>query len=547
MSHISVERSMPTPQVVVSETMSRARWWPALATILFGVCTQVWIWFGWTPDRTIQTIYAYMAGLPLTLVLGLWWLFFSRLPWQTRWRGIATGFVGLAVLAACVRIDHFTGEVFPVFTWRWTPHREAVAAAYFEQQAAATPATGKDLKAEPEAREVPPLPITDADWPEYRGRLRDGIVHNVAIRTDWEAHAPQALWRHPVGLGWSSFAVVDGLAFTQEQRNDQEAIVCYDVQTGRQLWLHQDTARFSEALGGDGPRATPTIHDGRLYALGATGLLNCLDARTGQKIWSHDVLVENSIANLSWGQTASPLVYDNVVVINAGGTNQQGLMAFDRVTGKLAWSAGTDVASYASPQLNVVDGVQQILMFDGVGIAGHDPATGRQLWKHPWTTSPKVNGAQPFVTAANQVLVSSGYGVGSILLEVQHRDDAWSVTPVWQSKRLRLKFNSGVLQGDHVYGLDEGVLACVNVRDASLRWKGGRYGFGQTLLVDKWLLILAESGELVVVKAVPDQFTEVARFQAINGRTWNNPVLWKGLLLVRNGDEAACYDLRPAN
>lgn len=536
--------SNTTPHAVSGKPVRRLRWWPALAIFSFAVASQVWIWFIWPPDRTIQTMYSYMAGMPAVLAFGLWWLFFSRLAWRSRLFGIGIVAAGMAILGCLLRIDHFTGEVFPMFAWRWSPHREAVAAAYFEHQATALKTAQKAAErgTRPESR----LVNTDADWPGYRGRLRDGIVRDVAIRTDWEARPLQALWRHPVGLGWSSFAIVDGLAFTQEQRQDQEAIVCYDVWTGQQLWVHQDTARFSEALGGDGPRGTPTIYDGRLYAVGGTGILNCLEARTGQRIWSHDVLVENSIPNLSWGRTDSPLVYDDVVVINAGGTNQQGLLAFQRETGKPAWSAPSDVASYAALQLNEVDGVRQILVFDGAGIGGHDPQNGRQLWKHPWTNNPKVNGAQPFVTNPDEVLISNSYGVGSVLLHVQHDQNNWSVTPRWESKRFRLKFNSGVLQEHYVYGLDEGILACLDVRDGKLLWKGGRYGFGQILLIDKWLLVLAESGEVALVRAEPDRFTEVARFQAINGRTWNCPAVWKGLLLVRNGDEAACYDLRPS-
>lgn len=525
-----------------SEVGRKPRWWPAIAILTLGLSRLLWIWLIWPTDTTVQTMHTYMTVLPMVPALGLWWTFFSRVQWRLR-------FIGWGVVVACVfitgcfiRIDDVTGEVIPIFAWRWAPRREQVAAAYFEKLSATKQTASKDIT---EPLEQPPLKITDADWPEYRGRLRDGIVRNVTIRTDWDAHPPRARWRHPVGLGWSSFVVVDGLAFTQEQRLEQEVVVCYDVMTGEQVWVHQDLARFSEAVGGDGPRATPTIYDGRLYSLGATGILNCLEPRTGKKIWSHDVLVENSIPNIPWGMTGSPLVYDDLVVINPGGPNQQGLMAFDRVTGQPKWHAGVDPASYCAPQLSTVDGVRQILLFDGVGIAGHDPKDGRELWKFPWTNDPKVNASQPFVPEPNQVLISNGYGVGSALLQVSHKQQNWTVTPLWDTKKLRLKFNSGVLQDHLVYGLDEGILACFDLQENRLKWKGGRYSFGQVLLVGDWLVVLAETGEVALVKAVPDAFTEVTRFQAINGKTWNNHAIWKGLLLVRNGDEAACYDLRP--
>ncbi len=493
------------------------------------------------PDTTVQTIATYLTVLPMILALGLWWTFFSRVRWRTR-------FLGWGILAACgiiagclVRIDGVTGEVTPMLAWRWSPNRQAVAAAYLAKQTSVpdAPATSAESK-EPER-----LVVKEGDWPEYRGRLRDGIARNDQIRTDWETNPPQALWRHPVGLGWASFVIVDGLAFTQEQRDTQEVVVCYDAKTGEQRWIHNDVARFSEALGGDGPRATPTVYDGRIYTLGATGVLNCLEARTGQKIWSHDVLIENAIPNIPWGMSGSPLVYDDVVVINPGGPNQQGLMAFDRLTGKPVWNAGTDVASYCALQLNEVDGVRQILLCDGIGIAGHDAQDGKQLWKFPWSNSPKVNASQPFVFPPDRVLISNGYGVGSAMLQVKHEGDQWTVTTQWESKRLKLKFNSGVVHGDYIYGLDEGILVCFDWVNNKLKWRGGRYGFGQTILVDDWLVCLTESGELTLVKATPEAFTETAKFQAIEGRTWNSPALWQGLLLIRNGDEAACYDLRP--
>lgn len=530
----------------------KPRVWPAVVILALGIVRLLWIWLVWPQDTTIQTMHTYLSILPMVLGLGVWWTFFSRVPWRVR--GIGWGVVTacVVVVGCLVRVDDVTGEVIPILAWRWAPQREEVAAAYFEKLPVAGKSPATDAKTEAaeatnKTSEQPePLPITDEDWPEYRGRNRDGIVRGVSIRTDWNERPPQALWRHPVGLGWSSFVVVDGLAITQEQRRGQETVVCYDVLTGAQIWVHQDLARFSEALGGDGPRATPTVFDGRLYALGATGILNCLEPRTGKKFWSRDVLVENSIPNIPWGMAGSPLVYDHLVVINAGGPNQQGSMAFDRLTGKPAWAAGTDVASYCSPQLGTVDGVRQILQFDGFGIAGHDPESGRQLWKFPWSNDPRVNAAQPFVLEPDRVFISNGYGVGSAMLQVRHQQDNWTVTPLWESKRLRLKFNSGVLQDHYVYGLDEGILACFDLQQNKLLWKGGRYSFGQVLLIGEWLIVLAESGELALVKAVPDAFAEVARFPALTGKTWNNPAFWKGLLLVRNGDEAACYDLRPA-
>lgn len=529
------------------------RWWPVLLILILGVGRQLWIWLIWPPDRTIQTIHSYLALLPTLLALAIWWVLFSQISWTIRWWGCGI-VAALGALVAClVRIDDVTGEVFPILAWRWSPHREDIADAYFKKQTQKSPNTATTTIASgTKTKQKPDKPTTAnrtrkanrEDWAEYRGPLRDGIVRHSAMRTDWEKRPPVALWRHPVGLGWSSFAVAEGLAFTQEQRRELEVVVCYDVLTGTLHWSHSDQARFSEPLGGDGPRATPTLHEGRLYSFGATGILNCLDSQTGQKIWSHNVLLENSLPNSTYGMAGSPLVHEEVVIVNPGGNENRGLMAFHRITGQLVWSAGNDGASYASPQLATVDGQQQILLFDRAGVGGHNPRSGKELWKFAWANSSGISGSQPLVLGRNQVIASTGYGVGTVCLQVNHSADTWTVESLWTSNQLRLKFNSAVVKEGFLYGLDEGILTCFNPVEGKRQWKGGRYSFGQILLVGEWLLILAESGEVALVEARPDRYREQAKFQAIQGKTWNYPVLWQGLLLVRNGHEMACYDLR---
>lgn len=551
-----------------NEPAVQPRWWPAIVILTLGTGRLLWIWNGWVPDRTVQTIHSYLVGIPTLLLLGGWWFFFSRLSWRIRGVGAAMVVLTVGLLASVVRFDDVTGEVFPMFAWRWTPRRATLIKAYLQEQrqrqrdeqqqlASRTP-EGTDAPAITDvansAKGTPPavttVKLTDADWPEFRGRFRDGIVRGTAIRTDWDAKPPVALWRHPVGPGWSSFSVVNGLAYTQEQRFDEqdrevEAVVCYDVMTGQQNWEHQDFGMFSHTLGGNGPRATPTWHEGLIYAFGATGILNCLDAQTGKKIWSHDVLVENKIPNAEYGMAGSPLVYGDVVVVDPGGTDGKSLMAFNRLTGNLVWEHGSNQAGYASPQISEVDGKSQLLTFDAAGIAGHDLETGQNLWKFPWTNNSGINAAQPIIPAKDQVFVSVSYGVGSVLLQVRHSAAGWTAEPLWESKQIRMKFNSGVIRDQFLYGLDEGILACFDLRDGRKKWKGGRYSFGQMLLIDDKLLILAESGDVVLVAADPDRFQELTRFRAIEGKTWNNPTLWKGLLIVRNSSEAACYDLRP--
>jgi outer membrane protein assembly factor BamB len=230
--------------------------------------------------------------------------------------------------------------------------------------------------------------------------------------------------------------------------------------------------------------------------------------------------------------------------VNPGGPNGNGVVAYDRATGEKRWSAGHDIAAYSSPTLAVLEGERQLLIFDGVGLAGHNPETGAELWKFNWTNSPHINVAQPIAVDDRHVFIGSGYAQGSALVEVTRASTGWKCVDRWQSTDFKLKFNNAVLRNGYLYGLDEGILVCLDARDGNRQWKRGRYGYGQILLVDDLLLIEAESGEMVLVETTPDAHRELARFSAIEGISWNAPVLCRGRLLVRNSNEAACYDLR---
>ncbi|HID23275.1 MAG TPA: hypothetical protein EYP14_12850, partial [Planctomycetaceae bacterium] len=422
------------------------------------------------------------------------------------------------------------------FTWRWKKGTDQLPDSYWESLQAKGDIT------------LPsgPLEVTSDDWPGFRGPNRDGVVLDAALRTDWKAHPPKLLWRHPVGIGWSSFAVVDGLCFTQEQRGEKELVVCYDFDTGQQIWTHSDQARFSEVLGGDGPRATPIVHESRVYALGAEGILNCLDAKTGKRLWSRNILKDARTDNLMWGMAASPLVYEHKVIVTPGGRDGRHVAAYDCKTGQIVWFGGSHRAGYSAPRVEAVDGIPQILVFGGDGLSGFDPDTGKELWFVEWPTNEQINVAQPILYRDEAILIGSGYGRGSALYDIVREGGTWKLdpTPRWKSLHLKLKFNGAVLRGDFVYGLDEGILTCLDMRTGRRRWKRGRYGYGQLLLVGDVLLVQAEDGQVVLVEASPDRPRELARFQAIEGKTWNHPVLCRQRLLVRNADEAACYDLR---
>lgn len=474
-----------------------------------------------------------------SIAMAVWFFRYSRL---SRGQRRTAGWVMLVIAVALVgslRIDGWDGAMRPIFAWRFSPTAE--------QRFAASRTTAVSAAVDYSAQ----LPeAASDDFPGFLGADRRGVVEGVKLDRDWNANPPMELWRKPIGLGWSAFAVSGKFAITEEQRGDQECVVCYDLPSGEQRWEHADAARFSETLGGDGPRATPTVDQGRVFALGATGILNCLDQSTGQRIWSRNILTDAGATNIQWGMAGSPLVIDSRVIVAPGGGQGRSAWAYDVETGEPVWNAGEDPAAYSSPLLTTLSGQPQVLLLTAKSLVSHDPASGRLLWRYEWRADQSIKCAQPlplgdfgYAAGKDQVLVSSGYGIGSQLLQIKREGDAWQVEPLWSTRQLRAKFSNMLVHGEYVYGLDEGILTCLDLRKGDRQWKQGRYGYGQMLLVGDVLLIQAESGDVVQVEATPRGHRELARLKALTDKTWNNPALAGRYLLVRNDREAACYEL----
>ena len=385
--------------------------------------------------------------------------------------------------------------------------------------------------------------ITRVEWGGFRGTDRDGSVHGLSIATDWSKTAPVEMWRRPVGPGWSSFAVAGDFFYTQEQRGGDEIIASYRVSTGKPVWRHRDAVRFQDASGDVGPRGTPTLSGGRLYAFGTTGVLNALDASSGRLLWSRDVAKDTNRKAPDWGFASSPLVIDDMVIVAASGT----LAAYDAANGEQRWIGPRKTSSYSSPHRVTIAGVDQVLLLSGSGVVSVAPASGTQLWENAW----QAGGAamvQPAMTADGDVLISAvamPAGAGIRRLSVSHDSSEWKADERWTSSGLKPHFNDFVIHKGHAYGFDGSILACIDLQDGARRWKGGRYGNGQlVLLADQdALLVISEEGELALVGATPDQFKELARFKAIEGKTWNHPALAGDVLLVRNGAEMTAFRL----
>lgn len=524
----------------------RVRWLPGVILLVLSPPALYLVWriaeVLADGDRTLQMVALVTALIVAVIIQAVWWLGFARLSWRGRMIGAIGIVIAAGIAAAMIRIDGHSGEMLPIFAFRWQATPEQRAVDFFSTPESRS--TGQAPSAEP-------VVVREGDWPQYRGPRRDGIAPAAAIRSDWEKNPLEFVWGpQPIGLGWSSFAVVGDRLYTQEQRGEEEVVVCYDAATGKQNWLHADTVRFSETLGGDGPRASPTVADGMVFALGATGRLNCLDAADGAKIWQRDILKDagdgERVKNVEWGMAGSPCVWQNCVYVAPGGKKGRGVIAYDAATGDIVWAAGDSPASYAAPRIETIDGVPHLLVFDADGLKSYDPLTGEILWTFgPWKNQPQVNAAQPIVVG-NRVFLSSGYAVGSALLRVGREGDSWTVETVWQNdNEFKLKFNDAVLHDGYLYGLDEGILACYAFDTGERQWKRGRYGYGQIILLGDTLVVLAEDGTLAAVKATPDSFEELARVPVLDGKTWNHPAFARGLLFIRNDRQSACLDLRP--
>jgi outer membrane protein assembly factor BamB len=379
-------------------------------------------------------------------------------------------------------------------------------------------------------------------WPGYRGADRDG-VYRGPIRTAWEGLAP--LWKKPVGGGRSSFAVADGRAFTIEQRRKNEVVAAYDVMTGRELWTSEWPERFTQWMGGgEGPRATPAYADGLVFALGGRGELRCLDAVTGKLVWRTNILKDAGAKNLRWGMAASPLVSGEAVIVLPGGSAGKSVAAYDRRTGRRLWTALNDKQAYVAPMQVTLHGVPQFLVVSATRLMGLSLDRREVLWEFPWKTDHDASAAQPIVIGDRRVFYSSGYGTGAAVIELTETGGRFAVRELWRNIRMKNRQSSSVLHDGFIFGLDEGILACLDAATGELKWKGGRYKHGQLLLAGNHLVVITEEGELVLVAATPEKLQELARVPAIEGETWNVPALANGILLVRNTEEMAAFDLR---
>jgi len=451
----------------------------------------------------------------------IWLLLLSRLRWRVRLVGLALmlGLVGL------VKMDGHTGSFFPQFAWRWTKES---------------------------AKEIPKLTGTVAEegtvietegaeyYPRFLGADMKNWVSGELLPKGWHDTKPKELWRNKIGEGWAAFSVAGKFAYTMEQRGEKETTICYELGTGNVVWVHGEDVRFEESMGDDGPRSTPTVVDGKVFSMGATGILNCLDARTGKVIWGKDVLAEVGQSVPTWAKSCSPLVVDGKVIVTLGSEAEKNLAAFEVVNGKLLWRAGDYSSSYTSPMLATLAGKRQIVAFQQKSVDGYDIENGEVLWSFP-IGNKQGNCASPLFLD-DTVITSSGYGYGTHRIKIQKTEDGFKAEEMWHTRKLKAKFANMVIKDGNLYGLNEGRMVCLNLEDGKPKWRGSNYGHGQLLGVGDHLIVQTENGGVKVLEINPDEEKVVGEFEALEHRTWNNPILAGKILLVRNDREAIAFE-----
>jgi len=581
------ETTADTQQDETPVHQKNLRLWPALLLVITGILssrlTELY-------DDAPSWLWMVVAFGPLlcSLLALVWWTFFSRTNLRQRIYGligiIGTGSIVLLLLdqtmyGPVIMMITFplgmTGFVAGLYLSRWLPlpqnwlavtgcilgfgyslffRYEGMWGDFTVRLAPRWQPTSESLLLNREAGEEDAMPLArrlqsleQISWPGFRGEARRGIATTSKLDTDWVKHPPKEQWRIKIGPGWSSFAVAGELLFTQEQRGENECVTCYNARSGKEIWIHMEQTRLDDPLGGPGPRATPTLYQGRLYTLGSTGILLCLNPLNGEMIWKVDIPKEAGRSVPMWGFCASPLTLGEHVIVHASESGEKDVFGYKASNGELAWTAAAGEHSYSSPQQMNFNDDQQVAILHDEGLTLLNPTTGTILVEHAWPHS-GYRALQPCVVGERQIVLPTGMGTGTRLLEIDVESDNWNVKEIWTSKNLKSDFNDLLVHKGNLYGFDDSIFTCIDLATGRRQWKRGRYGKGQSLLLpeDNLIMVLSEQGVIVVLNTDSETHEELASIQMLNGKTWNHPVLVGNNLYVRNSEEAACY-LLPTN
>ena len=490
------------------------------------------------PEQALHTT-QWIYGIPIaifmiTLALTCW----RRSPQRTVFAVVllSVGWGSFTLL----RNEGFDGEYYPGFAWRWSPRHEETLS-----QLSTAPQSLPNVNLTESAENTTQSRDDRRSWPQFRGPEGNGAVAEDLADPDWTKKPPKEIWKIPIGLGWSSFAYNDGRLFTQEQRGEKEYITCYSSLDGSLIWSHSDESRFSEVVSGAGPRSTPSVAGDYIYALGGNGLLTCLTAIDGTLTWQRSLVSDLGAPLPMWRFSGSPLIIGNMLVIYAGAAGDDGLIAVEARTGQKIWGFPSTGMNYTTARLMTLADQACLIFCDGRGVHALTPDTGEPLWSFQpklWKGPAMVD---PQQISPSTLIVALGDGIGMARLEVTKENDKWSVRELWSTTRLRPSFNDSVVLGQFIYGFNQAIFTCIDASTGERKWQGGRYGFGQTVLLKNSarIIVAAENGDVVLLKASAERLNEIARMPVLNDKAWNHPIVVGDRLFLRNGKVAACLQL----
>ena len=526
--------------------VSRARWWERV----LGMICIVLLLVGLTvlgdasfrgPPLLVLTIPLTIGGFALGALMFGWTLNKHRL-----WYCLAIAAL-LGGPCALLKTDGAWGGSFKFgLSWRWEETAEDRFLAQRNLDSGGDSAGEKNSAKTAAIDHDAVQAFANPQWPHLRGPDFAGTEHGLRFSDDWKAHPPKELWRIAVGPAWSSFAVAEPFLVTQEQRGESEAVVCYNADTGEEVWAHAEPGRFFDSLGGLGPRATPTIHEGYVYALQADGKLLKLDPKNGEAIWSVNLCDVASIKPPMWGFSSSPLIRQGKAIVYAG--SEQGevghIFALDTEDGKVAWSSPAGKLSYASVQTIELLGKTYLALLSEQGLHLYQPDSGDVVLNYAWEHN-GYRALQPQVIDGDKILIPTGIGSGTRLVQASLQDDQLQLEDLWTSLDMKPDYNDVLVHRGFIYGFDNTIFGCISLEDGKRKWKGGRYDKGQALLLadSDLIIVVSEPGELVLLRATPDKLQQLSKIKAMKAKTWNHPVVVGNRLYLRNPEEAICYEL----
>ncbi len=392
-----------------------------------------------------------------------------------------------------------------------------------------------------------------ADWPLYRGPNQDGISQEKIV-VQWTGNSPNVVWRTPTNRGFSSFAISNGKVFTQVVRGSRQVCLALDAATGKELWVadifHGKLDGGGDmAGGGDGPRSTPTVSDGKVYLLSPDLVVYCLDANTGKPIWKCDLIEEHHGKNIMWESAASVALDGDLVFVPCGGPGES-MLGLNKDTGAVVWKTGNEQITHSTPIVTTILDQRQVIFFMHSGLVSLDPKDGRLLWKFPFPY--RGSAAISPVVSGDIVYVSSQYGHGSAACRIAKQGSQFTATQLWSHKGnepVCNQWSTPVCKDGYLYGMfgptqyKTGPMKCVDIATGDIKWTHPNFGQGNVILVGDRLVALAEDGNLVIVEATPDAYREIARTKAFNDKCWTTPAFADGKIYVRSISQGICYDV----